>query len=88
MNPTTLKNAFKEMYGTSIAAHIREHRMEYAARLLQSSCLSVADIARRVGYDSQSRFSTAFKRHFGLLPTEYRKNRMRDPCTGKKTAGE
>ena len=88
MNPTTLKNAFKEMYGTSIAAHIREHRMEYAAQLLQSTCLSVADISRRVGYDSQSRFSTAFKRHFGLLPTEYRKNRMRDPCTGKKTAGE
>ena len=88
MNPTTLKNAFKEMYGTSIAAHIREHRMEYAAQLLQSTCLSVADISRRVGYDSQSRFSTAFKRHFGLLPTEYRKNCMRDPCTGKKTAGE
>lgn len=32
MNPTTLKQMFKTIYGTSIAAHIREHRMEAAAR--------------------------------------------------------
>lgn len=74
MNPTTLKNMFKEIYGTSIAAHIREHRMEAAAQLLQSTDLSVADVARKVGYDSQSRFSDTFKRHFGVLPKEYRKN--------------
>ena len=34
MNPTTLKQLFKAVYGTSIAAHIREHRMAYAARLV------------------------------------------------------
>ncbi len=37
MNPTTLKTMFKAVYGKSIAAHIREHRMEYAAQLLRSS---------------------------------------------------
>ena len=74
MNPTTLKNMFKSIYGTSIAAHIREHRMEYAAQLLQNSNLSIADIASKVGYDSQSRFSSAFKKQYKMLPKEYRKN--------------
>lgn len=74
MNPTTLKKLFKAIYGTSLAAHIREHRMEHAAELLRTSNLSIADIALKVGYDSQSRFSSAFKNHFQILPKEYRKN--------------
>ena len=86
MNPTTLKNMFKEIYGTSIAAHIREHRMEAAAQLLQSTDLSVADVARKVGYDSQSRFSDTFKRHFGVLPKEYRKNLRKWPYIGMRVS--
>ncbi len=74
MNPTTLKNMFKAVYGTSIAAHIREHRMAYAARLLQSSDLSIAGIAQKVGYDSQSRFSSVFREQYHMLPKEYRRN--------------
>lgn len=73
MNPTTLKALFKSVYGTSIAAHIKEHRMEEAARLLRETELSVAEIAGKVGYDSQSRFTTAFKAAFQILPKEYRK---------------
>ncbi len=37
MNPTTLKTLFKSVYGTSIAAHIKEHRMEQAAKLLRET---------------------------------------------------
>ena len=37
MNPSTLKSVFKEVYGDSIAAHIREHRMERAALLLRET---------------------------------------------------
>ncbi len=73
INPTTLKAAFKAVYGNSIAAHIKEHRMERAAELLQETSRSVAEIAQEVGYDSQSRFSAAFKAAFGVLPKDYRK---------------
>ncbi len=73
INPTTLKAAFKSVYGTSLAAHIREHRMEQAASLLRTSDLSVAEIAQAVGYDSPSKFSAAFKAFFHILPKEYRK---------------
>lgn len=64
---------FKAIYGTSIAAHIREHRMEHAAQLLRSSDLSISDIALKVGYDSQSRFSSVFKEYYQMLPKEYRR---------------
>lgn len=74
INPTTLKAAFKSVYGNSIAAHIKEHRMERSAELLRESDSSVAEIAQAVGYDSQSKFTAAFKAFFGILPREYRKN--------------
>ena len=74
INPTTLKNAFKSVYGTSIAAHIKEHRMRLAARMLIESNMNIAEIAQAVGYDSQSKFTAAFKTYFKILPKEYRKN--------------
>ena len=77
INPTTLKNVFKSVYGTSIAAHIKEHRMRLAARMLIESNMNIAEIAQAVGYDSQSKFTTAFKAYFKVLPREYRKNKTK-----------
>lgn len=73
VNPTTLKAVFKAIYGTSLATHMNEHRMERAAELLLSTGLTVGEIAREVGYDSQSKFSAAFKEHLGMVPTVFRK---------------
>lgn len=73
INPTTLKSAFKSVYGTSIAAHIKEHRMEQAAKMLKETNKTIAEIAQAVGYDSQSKFTAAFKTYFKVLPREYRK---------------
>ena len=72
MNPTTLKAVFKSVYGTSIAAHMKKHRMEQAAEYLQNTDMSIAEIAQAVGYDSQSRFGAAFKEYYHMLPREYR----------------
>lgn len=74
MNTTTLKKIFKAVYGTSIAAHIKQHRMEQAAKLLLTTQNDIIQIAQSVGYESQSKFSAAFKDYFQMLPTEYRKN--------------
>ena len=73
MNPTTLKAVFKEVYGESLASHMKEHRMEKAAALLSQTTDSIAQIAKAVGYGSQSRFSTAFRETYQILPLEYRK---------------
>ena len=77
INPTTLKNVFKSVYGTSLAAHIKEHRMRQAAYMLTKSNMNIAEIAQAVGYDSQSKFTTAFKAYFKVLPREYRKNKTK-----------
>jgi len=73
MNPTTLKDVFKAVYGESIASHMKEHRMEKAAQLLRETDLPVAEVARQVGYESQSKFTAAFKEQYGQLPKEYRR---------------
>ena len=73
MNTTTLKDGFKTLYGTSIAAHIKEHRMEKAAQLLCQGALPISAISRQVGYTSQSKFSAAFSQQYGVAPLEYRK---------------
>lgn len=74
INPTTLKSVFKSVYGTSIAVHIKEHRMELAARLLLETDLNIAEIGQRVGYESQSKFTAAFKAYYQMVPKEYRKS--------------
>ena len=76
MNPTTLKAVFKAVYGDSLASHMKEHRMEKAAELLRRGELSVSEVAAAVGYDSPSRFSTAFRERYHMLPSEYRKKYM------------
>ncbi len=72
MNTTTLKREFKRVYGMSIAAHMKQHRMEQAAILLKGGQTDIASVARAVGYESQSRFTAAFKEAYGCLPTEFR----------------
>lgn len=73
LNPTTLKEEFKALYGESIAAHTKEHRMELAATLLTTTRLSLAEIAGQVGYESQSKFTENFKGFYNMLPSEYRR---------------
>ena len=55
INTTTLKEMFKSVYGTSIAAHIKEHRMKLASELLCETDLSIGEIASEVGFESRSR---------------------------------
>ena len=75
MNTTTLKRVFKQVYGETIAAHMKKHRMEAAAALLLKTQDDIAAIAHAVGYESQSRFTAAFKETYGELRTEYRRRR-------------
>lgn len=73
MNPTTLKAAFKTVYGKPIAAHRKEHRMERAKELLCRGDQPVSEIAKEVGYENQSKFTQAFREATGVLPKDYRK---------------
>jgi transcriptional regulator GlxA family with amidase domain len=47
-------------------------RMEVACALLKSTPLLIGDIALAVGYSAVASFSTAFRKHTGVPPREYR----------------
>ena len=64
---------FTEKYGTPPIAYRCEKRLNSAARYLTETHLTIAEIASCTGYSDQSRFSTSFKKHFGIYPTEYRR---------------
>ena len=72
VNVTTIKTVFRNEFGNSVAAHTKEHRMEKAATLLKTTNLSLGEIASKVGYQSQSKFTSAFKETFHILPKDYR----------------
>ena len=75
LNTTTLKTAFKNIYGVSIGAYAKEQRLRYAAKLLDETNLSISEITKNCGYKSQSKFTSAFKALFKILPSEYRKRK-------------
>ena len=47
--------------------------MQQAMKLLRETDASIADVVNRVGYETQGKFSKAFKDVVQVLPTEYRK---------------
>ncbi len=59
-------------YGLGPMQKVTALRMDRAAVLLENTPGSVSEIASRVGYENPFAFSTAFKRHFGRGPREYR----------------
>ena len=66
-----LHRKMKEITGITSGRFLRNLRMEQAARLLREGKVNVSQVAERVGYLDQSHFSTAFKNHFGMSPSEY-----------------
>lgn len=46
--------------------------MSVAAKLLKETSLSVTEIYSKVGYIEGTHFCRAFKKHFGVSPTELR----------------
>lgn len=65
----------KRNYGMTFNEKYIHSRMDYAAWLLRSTDWPMREISRQVNYSSDSVFSTAFKRHFGITPREYRQTR-------------
>lgn len=71
-NANSLQQWFRQAYGKTIFDYLRESRLRRAARLLEQDGISVAQAAEIAGYGSQSNFSTAFRRCFGICPKQLR----------------
>ncbi len=66
-----LHRKMKEMTGISTSEFIRNIRLEQAARLLREQKINVTQVAYTVGFSNLAHFSTIFRKHFGVSPSEY-----------------
>lgn len=71
----SIRNYFFGVFGQSISRYTTHKRMLYAAGLLEKTDLSIIEVAGSVGYESQSKFASAFRLEFGLPPFEYRRKK-------------
>lgn len=75
---TVLHDRFIEVVGCPPIQYLTEWRMQLAAERLQNSSDTIVEIARRVGYGSESALSRAFKRGVGVSPATFRATPMRE----------
>ena len=70
---SVLAERFTQFVGHPPIEYLTSWRMQLAANQLRSSTESIAEIANRVGYESEAAFSRAFKKAVGAPPSEWRK---------------
>ncbi len=74
LSETKLKTNFKKVYSQSVFQYYRQKQMEQAKELLIQESSSIKNIGRMLGYENASKFSTAFKKHHGILPSEIKES--------------
>ncbi len=70
-----LNRVFKRKTGATIHQAVIKEKIRIAKRLLIETNLSIASVAREVGFEERSQFCTAFRKYTGYTPTEYRNKR-------------
>lgn len=74
----TLSRRFKQANGISLSDYLQKLRLEHTKLLLESTSLSVEQIAERVGYSSQSSLRRLFQSTIGMSPKAYRQQKDTD----------
>ena len=71
------RSAFSERFtalvGVPVARYLARWRMHLAREWLRGDRLKVAEVAQRLGYESEASFSRAFKRQTGVPPSALRR---------------
>ncbi|PSN12605.1 AraC family transcriptional regulator [filamentous cyanobacterium CCT1] len=70
MSDRTLQKGFKAVFGVTPFAYLTQQRMQQAEQLLRQPNSTVAEVATTVGYANPAQFAAAFKRQFGISPSE------------------
>ena len=73
MSPSSLQRTCRAAFGTSVFDLLRKLRMDTAHDQLRKSGVTVAEAAHAAGYSNAANFATAFKRAYGIPPSEARR---------------
>lgn len=84
MSRSTFALKFKKTVGTSPMEYLTRWRMLKAGDRLVNAEDSVSMIARSLGYESESAFSTAFRRVMGCSPRRYGREKEGEPRVRSK----
>lgn len=72
MSPEYISSMFSKQEQYTIQEYIQKKKTDVACNLLRYSEASIAEIAQYMGYQSQSNFSSVFKKWKKQSPSEYR----------------
>lgn len=72
LNEFKLKKGFKELFGNSIFQYATDYRLDFARQFVLDTDKSIAEISEIIGYSQPQHFATAFKRKYGVAPSELR----------------
>jgi hemolysin activation/secretion protein/AraC-like DNA-binding protein len=70
---------FREEWGTGFLSYVSDLRLQKACHLLLHGKLKIVDVALESGHGSLAHFNFAFKRRFGMTPTEWRQRHAAPP---------
>jgi len=81
MTDRHLRRLFARHLGASPAVVLRTRRLHLARQLVESSSLSMIEVAHAAGFESLRRFNDALKRGFGRTPSQLRQRRPGDSAS-------
>jgi len=74
-----MQQGFRQLFATSIKKYQQKKRLEAATFMLNDGQLTIKQISVKLGYRSQSNFSTAFKNIYGITPMEWQHKTLNTP---------
>ena len=77
-NSVYFRAYFKHHTGETFITYLTRIRMEKACELLLNTNLKISAICDSIGYINNTHFYKVFKQHYGITPTEYRKNQVKE----------
>lgn len=77
-SPTYLSRLFKKYGKVNYKTYLQNIRVEYGYRDLVNTDLSISDIGMKNGFPNSKAFSNEFRKRYGKLPSEYRREMQKD----------
>lgn len=77
-SPTYLSRMFQKYAGITFKNYLQSIRLEYALKDLDSGGYSITEVAMRNGFSESKALARAFRKKYGMLPSEYRSRRVKN----------